>query len=431
MARRIIKFLRRALHMGKIILRTALWIMAVAMMLGGSRPEPGDFVESVRRFTRGMEFDFVSWTFEAFGVKIGQSALGMGDYLPDDARKQAVLDYLRLVSLIAQTEGQINEIYANPNIADPQAAAAVLRVQLEALKTRRTLLEPLAEGILQDQVSAVVAEMGLTLGGQPTPSVLYHTTPPPYALIVSPRDAIQVDADISISPDFTVEDHVALEEQVDEALDVSSLVVGIGGIGLYPTMVMQTTDINWLAEVIAHEWVHNFLTLRPLGINYMTTPELRTINETAASIAGKEIGYAVIERYYPELLPPPPAPPPPDTGEPAPAPQPPAFDYRAEMHETRVTVDDLLKEGKADEAEQYMEERRLFFWDNGYHIRKLNQAYFAFYGSYADSPGGPAGADPVGAAVRAFRAQNDTLAQFLYRIAWLSSFDDLQRALEQ
>ena len=96
----------------------------------------------------------------------------------------------------------------------------------------------------------------------------------------------------------------ALENKVDQSLDVSSLVVGIGGIGLYPTMVMETTDINGLAEVVAHEWVHNYLFLHPLGFSYMNSPELRTMNETVASIAGKELGRAVVARYYPEFLPP-------------------------------------------------------------------------------------------------------------------------------
>ena len=48
-----------------------------------------------------------------------------------------------------------------------------------------------------------------------------------------------------------------------------------------------------------------------------------------------------------------------------------------------------------------MEQRRQLFVENGYYIRKLNQAYFAFYGAYADVPGGAAGEDPVGPAVRA------------------------------
>ncbi len=120
--------------------------------------------------------------------------------------------------------------------------------------------------------------------------MLYHSTPLPTALIVSPRDEIRQDANISLQSELSADERTALEDQIDSALDVSSLIVNIGGIGVYPTMVMQTSNLNFLAEVVAHEWVHNFLTLRPLGINYLTSPELRTMNETAASIAGNEIG---------------------------------------------------------------------------------------------------------------------------------------------
>jgi len=109
----------------------------------------------------------------------------------------------------------------------------------------------------------------------------------------------------------------------------------------------------------------------------------------------------------------------------------PPFDFRAEMHETRVTADAMLAEGKIEEAEAYMESRRLIFLQNGYLIRKINQAYFAFYGAYADVPGGAAGEDPVGPAVRALRVQSDTLADFINTIAWMTSFEDLQRALNK
>ena len=139
---------------------------------------------------------------------------------------------------------------------------------------------------------------------------------------------------------------------------------------------------------------------------------MRTINETVAGMAGKELGQAVIARYYPDFLPPPPRLHPhllllalsQHRSQPW---KPPAFDYRAEMHTTRLAVDSLLAEGKIEEAETYMELRRRVFWENGYHIRKLNQAYFAFHGAYADQPGGAAGAaeDPVGEAVRTLRAE--------------------------
>jgi hypothetical protein len=136
---------------------------------------------------------------------------------------------------------------------------------------------------------------------------------------------------------------------VSDKLNVSSLVVNIGGVGVYPTMVYETSNLDWLSEVVSHEWVHNFLSLRPLGVNYMTSPELRIINETVASIAGKEIGRKVLERYYPELVPPPPPPPTPETAPDEP-PAEPVFDFNNEMHTTRMTVDDLLAQGKIEEA---------------------------------------------------------------------------------
>ena len=172
----------------------------------------------------------------------------------------------------------------------------------------------------------------------------------------------------------------------------------IGGVGVYPTMVMETTDLNWTLDTIAHEWTHNYLNLRPLGINYSTTPELRTMNETTASISGGEVGNYVLEKYYPELLKSSSSQNLISLNQVNQLDDPPPFDFRAEMHETRVTVDKLLAAGKIEEAESYMEKRRQIFWNNGYLIRKLNQAYFAFHGAYADVPGGAAGEDPVGPA---------------------------------
>jgi hypothetical protein len=102
------------------------------------------------------------------------------------------------------------------------------------------------------------------------------------------------------------------------------------------------------------------------------------------------------------------------------------------MRVTRQEVDRLLAEGKIEEAESYMEMRRQVFWENGYLIRKLNQAYFAFYGAYNDTPGGgAAGEDPVGPAVQAYRERFDSLADFLRSIAWVDSFAELQTRVNE
>jgi hypothetical protein len=99
------------------------------------------------------------------------------------------------------------------------------------------------------------------------------------------------------------------------------------------------------------------------------------------------------------------------------------------MHKTRIRVDQLLLEGEIEKAESYMEARRQVFWDHGYRIRKLNQAYFAFHGAYADQPGGAAGEDPVGAAVRELWDTINSPVQFLKTMAWMTSFKDLEQAL--
>lgn len=406
-----------------------LLLLVITQVAGPSQLPPGDQIARVRAYTRTIEFDYVTWTLDAVGVKFGQFALGTKDYLDTEGQHQLVLDYIDLVRQIQAGEATLTLIYADPNIDDPEAASAELRAQLEDYYRQRELLGPLAETVLQEQVNAIAAELGLTLGGQSIPPVLFHSTPLPWALIISPRQVIQQDSNISLQVDLTVEQHVVLEQAIEEGLDLSALVVPVGGIGVYPTMVGQTSSLNWLAEVICHEWTHNFLTLRPLGLQYDASPELRTINETVASIAGTEIGEALIEHFYPELAPPPPSTSS-DEVQPSSVPaEPPAFDFRAEMHTTRITVDELLADGKIEEAETYMEARRLMFWEHGYRIRKLNQAYFAFYGAYADVPGGAAGEDPVGATVRELRAQSPDLATFVRRVAWVSSFEQLQALL--
>ena len=45
-------------------------------------------------------------------------------------------------------------------------------------------------------------------------------------------------------------------------------------------------------------------------------------------------------------------------------------------------------------------------------------------------PGGAAGEDPVGPAVRLLREQSHDLGEFIRKMAWMSSFEDLQAAVQ-
>lgn len=408
--------------------------LAIIIFTGGDTPRFSGQSDRVRMHTREIEFDYPNWVWDAAWTKLKQGAVGAPYLFDRGTNKQIVFEYLRITQQLLQTESAIEQIYANPDIQDKDSTSQFLRTQRDRLIDRQELVAPFAEAILQSQVGDALAALDLTSGGQTIPPILYHTSPTPLALIVAPRDRILQITNISVLPTLTLDEQIKLEDQVANSLDVSTLVVRIGGVGVYPTMVMETTDLRWILETIAHEWTHNYLSLRPLGLNYTTTPELRTMNETTASIAGTEVGMYVLERHYPELL----AssagretvsmnngPLHSDSFE-----DPPPFDFREEMHETRVRADELLAQGKIEEAEAYMEQRRQVFWEHGYLIRKLNQAYFAFHGAYADVPGGAAGQDPVGPAVRTLREQSDSLADFINTIAWMTSFEELQQAIK-
>jgi hypothetical protein len=350
------------------------------------------------------------------------------EYLTEEERIALVLDYFVMLNQFQQVERELENVLSDPANTDPSSEASSLREQTLELRSELDRIQPLVETILQEQVAVVLSDFGLGIGGKIIPSVAFKFSQLPVTLIVSPREVIRMDANIPLVTNLTIDQKIMLEDQVAQDLDVSSLIVNIGGIGLYPTMVLESSSLRWIVETIVHEWVHNYLTLRPLGLSYEKNAELRTMNETVASLLGEEFGYFVLERYYPEFAPDREITPPTTT---APSADPPKFDFRAEMHETRIKADQLLAQGLIEEAEAYMEERRQFIWENGYRIRKLNQAYFAFHGAYADAPQGAAGEDPVGKAVREYWAQLDSPVDFLIHMSWMDQFSDLERALEE
>jgi hypothetical protein len=401
-----------------------IFLCAVTLALTKSTVVIATPEDKAHLYTRTIEFDYLGWTLNAVGIKTGEAGIGVTEKLTLFQKHQVVVRYFDLVRQLESVTGKVQAIYSDPSVKNPQLTAKDDLTQQEALQAALGRLDPIVEDILQQQVAETVIKLGIARIGEVLPPVLYHTSATPKSLITSPRNKIEQDVSISLMADLTLAETSQLEAQVEEKTGESALVVGTGGIGVYPTMVMRTSDLPWVVNTIAHEWTHNYLTMRSLGLNYDTTPQLRIMNETTASIAGNEIGALVLKTYYPELSD--------NLGRSSKAAAPvkaDTFNFQVEMHQTRVTVDDLLAQGKVNEAEQYMEQRRQVFVDHGYLIRKLNQAYFAFYGAYADSPVSAAGEDPVGEAVRELRANSPTLAVFLRKIAWMNSYEDLQKAV--
>jgi hypothetical protein len=408
-------------------------LVALLLIFSVERPAPASIKTRLNRELAQERFDFAGWEITAVWHKLTHSLVAPQRYMSEQDRHDFLLDYLSLVGEFQHLEGEIHRIYVDPEIGDADAATVELRDRREELRRAIDARQSTAEAILEEQVASVLEDEGFGVLGQELPPLQVRFTSLPNLLVVSPRTHIERIHQLSLTHGLGVAKQEAIEEEIDTTYDVSSLVTGIGGLSAYPSMLLESSSINWVAEVTAHEWIHHYLTPRPLGRNYQTSGETRRINETVASIVGREVGRKVVARCYPEYLPPEP--------EPAPEPeepeeqkekssQPVAFDFRLEMRETRIKVDDLLAQGKVEEAEAYMERRREVFVEHGYAIRKLNQAYFAFHGAYAAQPGA-AGEDPIGPAVRELFARSPDLRAFVGRVAGVTTLHDLEMILEE
>jgi hypothetical protein len=412
------------------IIRGILLISLIILLTSQSVWYPQDNNDRAQFYTRPFEFDYFYWTIQSLWEKVGQASLGLQESLNPLQQRRLVDDLLGLIDQMKSVDDQIRENYGNPEIKDPKEESAYLLGQKQKLEELFEYQAPLAESVIQYQISVILSVKGLDIAGQPIPPVLFRLTSLPDQLIISPRTVIREDASISLKPGLATSQIYDLESEISSGLDVSALIVPLGGVGIYPTMVYRESELEYLLKTVAHEWVHNYLTLRPLGWHYDDNSQLRSMNETTADICGSEISQAVLRYFYPDKVPPSlysqegifsvksnliqdQA----------------TFDFNKEMHATRLQADNLLSQGKVEEAEQFMEMKRQVFWDNGYQIRKINQAYFAFYGAYAEAPLGAAGNDPVGPAVRLLREKSRSMADFLNRIANVSSFEILERMI--
>ena len=277
---------------------------------------------------------------------------------------------------------------------------------------------------MEATISSVARELGVLGGIGPLkwPPVDFTFEPDALNLVRSPRDRIQRLPDALLVPDLSLLDQQALEERI-EADDptLSALVIRIGGVGTYPAQVSPQDSLHRTLFSASHEWMHHWLFFRPLGRKVWAGGELSSINETVADIFGEEVGDLALTRLTDEVFDRPPFEPPvlrpprrlPDD----------IFDYTREMRFTRVRLEELLGQGQVDEAEAFLEEQRLGFVANGFNIRKLNNAWFAFHGTYA---GSAESISPIEGQLRAIRADTGSVAAFLDHVSSISRPGELE-----
>jgi hypothetical protein len=353
--------------------------------------------------------EYELWRWEANTLLDNAFArLGIGPH-PDDRDGEAALaQYFKLTS----------QLRAANNTENPDLNL------LDTLTNERANYENDVERLLERYITEAVDTAGLERRlpvfssiKLTWPPVDFELTNPPQLLVRSPRSRIERAGDTLLKNDLSLRDIELLEDKTTNT-DTVSIVVAIGGLAAYPAIVRDDRTYDSILETASHEWVHHYLAFYPLGEQWGNGGDAETLNETTANIAGREIAN-VIRKAHPADLPS-------DADGRAPPRPAPTIDFNKEMRDLRIAVDGLLKDGKVSEAEQLMEQKRQSFNDNGITIRKLNQAYFAFYGTYADSP---QSSNPVGPKIEQVWERTQDVGVFLRVMRGVRNVTDLDRAL--
>jgi len=403
-------------------LKPVIFILLSLCLISGSCAPAANFDSSLKSIVNPYQFSIAQWEFETITGELNSLIFGKGERIEDKAG--VVVGYFNLVEQIKNLEAEIAAVNAGYKAGDLTS----LEAELDMLQQQKAALTNAVEKIIAGQIREALAEQGilhplykyikLKVG---FPPLIFELEPPPHLLVVSPRDRIESMREVQLQKDLSVEAMESIEEQVDK-LGVSSLVVGIGGLGTYPAFVMDDASLQFTIETAAHEWLHSYLAFKPLGFLYLLDVtglarnyDIATMNETVVGIVSKEIGTIVCQTYYPYYA---------NSQQPAEESE---FDFNREMREIRQTVDTYLAQGEISQAEKFMEEKRQYLVSMGYHIRKLNQAYFAFHGTYADSP---TSISPIGAELKQLREQSTSLKAFLDTAAAMTSRQDLSLSIQ-
>ena len=408
----------------KTRLIAALSLPLVCLLLVGCLPAR-DFDTRLSSIVKSYHFSVVGWEFKAIPREVNSWIFGSYQKIDDEV--SVVTEYFSVIERIKTLEPEIEAINAGKKQGDSDSLEAELNMLLE----QKTALRDTVEQIMEKQIVNTLAQEGIF---NPIdryirlkinfPPLNFKLEQPPHLLVISPRDSIESIRRITLKPGISLEEIEDIEAEVDK-LGVSSLVVELGGLGAtYPSFVTDEASLPFTIDAATEEWLHQYLTFTPLGFLYLLDSigvsrnyEVVIMNETVASMASKEIGAIVVERYYPQY----------ENGDTQTQVEESEFDFNQEMREIRRAVDSYLTRGEIEQAEMFMEQKRQYLASRGYYIRKLNQAYFAFYSIYADSP---TSISPIGVELEELRSQSSSLKDFLDKTAAMTSRQDLVESVK-
>ena len=401
----------------KLIIAVSLLLVC---LLGGSCAPSKDLDNCLSSIVKLYRFSIMQWELRAIPHEANQWIFGRYEKIDDEVH--TVTEYFSSIERIKTLKSEIDAINADNREGD----LASLEAELNRLHERKMALENTVERIIEKQVRETLAQQGIF---NPIdkyirlkvsfPPVNFNLEKPPYLLVISPRDRIESMREFTLQPSISLKEIEDIETKVDK-LGVSSLVVELGGFATYPSFVTNEASLWFTIDTATEEWLHQYLVFKPLGFLYLLdltgvrrNYDIATMNETLASMVSKEIGSIVCEKYYSQY----------ENGAHQNRVAESGFDFNREMRDIRRAVDKYLTLGEIEQAEEFMEQKRQYLASMGYYIRRLNQAYFAFHGTYADSP---TSISPIGLELKKLRSQSASLKDFLNTVAAMTSRQKLR-----
>jgi len=406
-------------------MRIFAMLLLPALLVSGCRTSP-TLENQLNGIVAPYGFSIFNWEVKSLSQEISQVFSGTDKAQPDQS--QVVVDYFAIMDKINAEEQTIEDITSGVTSGDVTAHLNTLLT----LEQQRDSLATQAQFVLESQVRATLNSLGIynpldcILSLKSTfPPVLLRLQEPPKLLVVSPLGNISRLATIPLNNNMSLDNINKLEDAVS-ALGVSALVVDLGGIATYPSFVANRYGLQFALNTAVEEWFHQYLFFRPLGFRYgleemgFNEPDYIVImNETLAGIVSDEVANIIYNTYYASYYPPASS----SGGDTAP----PTFNFNSFMRNTRLTVDSMLAQGQISQAKTYMEQQRLILVAHGRQIRKLNQAFFAFYGSYADQPGFE---NPIADNLTTLRDKSATLAAFVEQASGFTNPNELAQAVK-
>lgn len=372
------------------------------------------------------EYSLVSWEVASFPKKWADAFTRLFGAEASQAERIAeVRHYFALTDQINQTGYRLERAKLGAEAASPQSLAT----SVAALERERAALQRRVEVTLEQLVDQAMREEGLTrrfmIWNVTWPPVDLKLSRLPNVIALSPRDRIELLTARLLTPDMSPAEVEAVRAAYTRR-GLSSVIEDIGGVATYPSLVDGAASLQETLHLGAHEWLHHYLFFQPLGQHYWDSGQLTAINETVADLVGVEIGRRVYEKYFATLEELRPVAPTPQRAPPGR--EEPRFDFRQEMRTTRLEAERLLGLGKVDEAETYMRERSTFLAENGYVIPVLNQAYFAFHGSYTESAQSGS-VNPLGGQLRGLRNASRSAGAFVKAVQKVTSQEEFLERL--